>query len=169
MGGFWNQAPRTKKIEEKLLHFYIIIARLSCLLRLEGSTVHRFLFKTLQYILFFFLSFLKIGNIRRILRRELRCDGIVRILSFTQTPTLFIAGLYVIFVLTHKHQIHWGTLPDYSKLQHNENSMTNKSEKNSRMRTHETKRKQNNKLSQNSKDGGFVSYLVSYNMDFTLN
>lgn len=37
------------------------------------------------------------------------------------------------------------------------------------MRIHETKRKQNNKLSQNSKDGGFVSYLVSYNMDFTLN
>lgn len=129
MGGFWNQAPPTKKFEEKLLHFYIIIARLSCLLSLEDSTVHRFLFKTLQYILFFFLPFLKNWQYSKNIGRELRCDGIVRILSFTQTPTLFIAGLYVIFVLPHKHQIHWGTLPDYSKLQDNENSMTNKSEK----------------------------------------
>lgn len=99
MGGFWNQAPPTKKFEEKLLHFYIIIARLSCLLSLEGSTVHRFLFKTLQYILFFFLPFLKNWQYSKNIGRELRCDGIVRILSFTQTPTLFIAGLYVIFVL----------------------------------------------------------------------
>ena len=66
-------------------------------------------------------------------------------LSLAQTPTLFIAGLYVIFVLPYKHQIHWGTLPDYSKLQ-DDNSMSNKSEKILGMRIHETKRKQSNKL-----------------------